>query len=224
MEGVSDGAGSLRRVSPLPTVTTVAPSSLRLVAARVEQRLVPMFDDELARWAELDPALIEPLTSMRDLALSSAKRIRPAFCYWGHVGAGGDPDDDLVIDAGGALELLQAFALVHDDIMDGSATRRGRRTAHLEFADEHQANSWRGEGRRFGEGVAILIGDLAHVYADRLMMRVPDEARAVWDELRIELNIGQYLDLVGTAKGDTDLSSARRVRRASTSPRCGDCR
>jgi geranylgeranyl diphosphate synthase type I len=109
--------------------------------------------------------------------------------------------------------MLQAFALVHDDVMDGSSTRRGSRTAHLAFGDRHGRSDWRGEGRRFGEGVAILIGDLAHVYADQLLPTGPPDLLAVWDELRIELNVGQYLDLLGTARADTDPASARRIAR-----------
>src|SRR3546814_8754519 len=83
--------------------------------------------------------------------------------------------------------------------MDGSSTRRGARTAHLHHGDLHGTESWRGEARRFGEGVAILIGDLAHVYADQLLPPSPPEMLAVWDELRIELNVGQYLDLAVAA-------------------------
>ena len=205
--------GNLCMVSPLPAPTTAAPPSLRMVAHKVEERLGPLLDEETARWGALDGSLTEPLGALRDLVLSDAKRIRPAFCYWGYVGAGGDADDPRVIDTGGALEFLQAFALVHDDVMDGSATRRGHRTAHLSFADDHRRKAWRGEPRRFGEGVAILIGDLAHVYADRLMAGCPEPARSVWDELRIELNVGQYLDLVGTARSDTDPTTARRIAR-----------
>lgn len=197
----------------MPVDTVVAPPSLRDVAALVEARLTPLLDDEIARWADLDGAIVEPLQSLRDLVLADAKRIRPAFCYWGFAAAGGADDDPRVIDAGAALELLQAFALVHDDVMDGSAVRRGRRTAHLTFADAHGRGAWRGEPRRFGEGVAILIGDLAHVYADRLMADAPQSARAVWDELRIELNVGQYLDLLGTARSETDPERTRRIAR-----------
>jgi geranylgeranyl diphosphate synthase type I len=145
--------------------------------------------------------------------MGGGKRLRPAFCFWGYLAAGGRAEDPLVIDAGAAFEMLQAFALVHDDVMDGSATRRGARTAHLEFDARHTDEGWRGEGRRFGEGVAILIGDLAHVYADLLIADAPPPVRAVWDELRIELNIGQYLDILGTARGDTDHESARRIAR-----------
>jgi geranylgeranyl diphosphate synthase, type I len=190
-----------------------APASLRAVGRRVEDRLDVVFDHEIERWSSLDPGMAVPLQSLRRLVMAGGKRLRPAFCYWGYVGAGGDPSDQVVVDAGGALEFLQAFALVHDDVMDGSSVRRGARTAHLAFAERHLGERWRGEARRFGEGVAILIGDLAHVYADLLLAEAPRSAIDVWNELRIELNVGQYLDIVGTAKGDTDHASARRIAR-----------
>ncbi len=189
------------------------PPSLLTVAERVERRLDALLTDEAKRWAELSEDLVTPLESLRALVMNGGKRLRPAFCFWGYLAAGGDAEDPLVIDAGAAFEMLQAFALVHDDVMDGSATRRGFRTAHLDFGDRHVEERWRGEPRRFGEGVAILIGDLAHVYADLLIAGAPEPVRAVWDELRIELNVGQYLDILGTARGDTDEESARRIAR-----------
>jgi geranylgeranyl diphosphate synthase type I len=127
------------------------------------------------------------------------------------VGAGGDPDDPVALDAGAALELLHSFALVHDDIMDGSELRRGRPAVHRAFQDRHDAEGWRGPGQRFGEGAAILVGDFAFVYADVLVTRVPPEARAVFDELRLELCVGQFLDLRATATGERDPERARTI-------------
>jgi geranylgeranyl diphosphate synthase type I len=195
------------------TRSVPVPASLVLVAERVEHRLQEMLDAEIERWTALDDTLVAPLRSLRSFVLDGGKRLRPAFCHWGFVGAGGDAHDERIVDAGAAFELLQAFALVHDDVMDGSATRRGRAAVHVEYAQRHDAEGWRGEARRFGEGVAVLIGDLAHVYADRFMKGVPDDAVSIWNELRVELNVGQYLDVVGTARADTDLTRARRIAR-----------
>ena len=189
------------------------PPSLLTVAERVERGSTGCSPPSPSGGARSSPDLVAPLDSLRSLVMSGGKRLRPAFCFWGFRAAGGGDDDAAVIEAGAAFEMLQAFALVHDDIMDGSATRRGLRTAHLAFGDRHDAAVWRGEARRFGEGVAILIGDLAHVYADRLMADTAEPVRAVWDELRIELNVGQYLDILGTARGDTDHEGARRIAR-----------
>ena len=127
-----------------------APASLAVIAARVDRRLRDLLDSEIARWTALDPELTAPLESLATLVRSGGKRLRPAFCHWGWVGSGGDPDDPVVADAGAAFELLHAFALVHDDVMDGSATRRGARTAHLDHATRHAVGGWRGEAQRWG--------------------------------------------------------------------------
>ena len=161
----------------VPTRTVPVPTSIVLVAERVEHRLAELLDTEIERWGTLDRDLVEPLLVLRRFVVGSGKRLRPAFCHWGYVGAGGDEDDEL-IDIGAAFEMLQAFALIHDDVMDGSATRRGAAPRTSTFGDAHVPSGWRGEPRRFGEGVAILVGDLAHVYADQLIARAPPPALA----------------------------------------------
>jgi geranylgeranyl diphosphate synthase, type I len=192
-------------------VASAAPESLLEIGRRASDRVRQLLEAETARWASIDPALEAPIRHLADLVLSGGKRLRPAFCHWGFVGAGADPSDQRVIDAGAAFELLHAFALVHDDVMDGSDRRRGMPAAHRTFTDLHDRKGWFGEARRFGEGVAILIGDLAFVYADQLMADAGADARCIYDELRVELNIGQYLDIVGTARQGVSLAGARRI-------------
>lgn len=170
-----------------------------------------LLDTETTRWAAVDPDLAGLVECLADLVDAGGKRLRPAFCHWSYVGAGGDAHDPLVVDVGAAFELLHAFALVHDDVMDGSDQRRGRPATHVTQAARHIREGWRGEPRRFGEGVAILVGDLAFVYADILMAGTPLSARQVYDELRVELNIGQYLDVLGTVRGRAKLTTARRI-------------
>jgi geranylgeranyl diphosphate synthase type I len=191
----------------------VPPPSLAEVGRRAERRIVGLLDAELVRWRAVDADLVAPLTALRDLVAAGGKRLRPAFCHWAFVGAGGDADDAVAIDTGAALELLHTFALVHDDVMDGSDLRRGRPAVHRRFIDDHQRDQWRSEPRRFGEGAAILVGDFAFVYADMLFASAPPAARPIFDELRIELCVGQYLDLVGTASGSRDRVQAERIER-----------
>ncbi|HVF33003.1 MAG TPA: polyprenyl synthetase family protein, partial [Acidimicrobiales bacterium] len=193
-----------------PAMAT-APESLMAIASRVAERIDLLLASEIERWQGVDADLAAPLTSLRDLVLAGGKRLRPAFCHWAFVGAGGDPDDPIVVDAGAALELLHTFALIHDDVMDGSITRRGLDAVHIDFEARHAVSSWRGEGRRFGEGVAILVGDLAFVYADLLMVDAGRPAVDVFNELRLEVNIGQYLDLIGTVRGNGTKEAARRI-------------
>ena len=168
---------------------------------------------ERERWAKVDADLVPPIDEIARLVLAGGKRLRPAFCFWGFVGAGGDPTDELVIDAGAALELLHAFALFHDDVMDGSLTRRGEPTTNAKFEASHGANKLAGESRRFGDGVAILVGDLAYVYSDQLMRNASPQAWTIWNELRIELNFGQYLDMLGSAMNERRREKAERICR-----------
>ncbi|CAB4857166.1 unannotated protein [freshwater metagenome] len=190
----------------------VAPASLAQIATRVDTRLRALIDIEDARWSGFDATLADPFIAIRGLVLGGGKRLRPAFCHWGFVGAGGDADHQQIIDAGAALELLHAFALFHDDVMDGSATRRGEPTVHTVHEQRH-AGKWAGEARRYGEGVAILVGDLTFVYADQLMRGASAAAWDIWNELRIELNIGQYLDIVGSAHRERRWEKAAQICR-----------
>lgn len=189
------------------------PADLGPIARRVEARVSQLLDAEDVRWAAVEPVVLDPLAALRALVMAGGKRLRPAFCHWGFVAGGGDPDDPRSTEAGAALEMLQAFALIHDDVMDGSAVRRGAPSVHRAFAERHTEQAWAGESRRFGEGAAILAGDLALVYADLLLPSGTPELAAVWHELRIELNVGQYLDLAGTASGGIDEQGARLIAR-----------
>jgi geranylgeranyl diphosphate synthase type I len=172
-----------------------------------------LLDAERARWAAFDTDLAQPIDEIARLVLAGGKRLRPGFCHWGFVGAGGNPDDQRVVDAGAAFELMHAFALFHDDVMDGSATRRGEPTTHVVMTSLHEKQSWVGESRRFGEGAAILVGDLAFVYADQLLLGAPQPVWSIWNELRIELNFGQYLDMLGSANSERRLVKAERICR-----------
>lgn len=189
------------------------PPSLAGIAARVQQRLRDVLAAEEARWSSFDADLASPVSEIGRLVLVGGKRLRPAFCHWAFVGAGGDPDDPMVTDAGAAFELMHAFALFHDDVMDDAASRRGEPTTHTVFAERHARHGWAGEARRFGEGVAILVGDLAFVYADQLMGGASPAAWRIWNELRIELNIGQLLDIEGSVRNERSRLKAERICR-----------
>ncbi len=193
-------------------MTDAVPASVDDVAAKVNRRITDLVDAEALRWEHVDPRLGEALAELRRMA-AGGKRLRAAFCYWAWKGAldASTADESAIIDAGAAFELLQTFALIHDDVMDDADTRRGEPTIHTHQARRMVLDGWRGEPRRYGDGVAILIGDLSHVYADRLMGGATDQARHIWDELRIELNLGQYLDMRTAAAGELDRDIARRI-------------
>lgn len=207
-------AGS-RPTPPLPEGPR--PLALGEVATRVDGRLRALLATERAELSRLDPDLDAPLAALERAVLAGGKRLRPGFAHWGWCAAGGDPAEDLplavVDDLGAALELLHAFALVHDDVMDDADRRRGVPTTHAAFARHHADAGWRGEGRRFGESVAILVGDLAHTYADGLVAGASARTRWLWRQLQVELVAGQYLDVACTAAGHADEARARRIAR-----------
>lgn len=188
------------------------PPALERPAAAVEARLATMLDEEEARWAVVDPDLAVPLSRLRSFVRGGGKRVRPAFCYWSFLGSGGGGGDRAVTDAGSALEMLHAAALVHDDVIDRSDRRHGSPSLHVQFASLHRGGRWAGDPERFGDGMAILVGDLALVYSSRLLAAAPPEARAVFEEMRLEVNAGQYLDVLGAAQGLDD-GAAERARR-----------
>ena len=150
--------------------------------------------------------------------LDGGKRLRPAFAYWGYRGAGG-ADSDAAVGAVSCLELLQACALIHDDVMDGSDTRRGKPSLHRRFSALHRSQGWVGDPVGFGTSAAILLGDLALIWADELLNTagLPAEAlvraQPTYDQMRVELMGGQYLDLVEQATGGGTVASALRVAR-----------
>jgi geranylgeranyl diphosphate synthase, type I len=161
---------------------------------------------------------LAPLTDALVDLLHGGKRLRPAFCYWGFRGAGGT-DADAVVTAAAALELFQACAIVHDDVMDGSDTRRGQPAVHRRFAALHRTEGWTGDPEGFGTGAAILLGDLCLSWSDQMLATcglpadVLDAGRAVFDEMRTELMGGQYLDLLEQARGGGSVERALRVAR-----------
>ncbi|HWJ83337.1 MAG TPA: polyprenyl synthetase family protein [Nocardioides sp.] len=152
--------------------------------------------------------------------VSGGKRFRAAFCHWGHRAvAPGDDDTPALLRAGAALELLHASALVHDDLMDASDTRRGRPATHRGFAAEHRSAGWRGDEEQYGGAAAILLGDLLLSWADELLRRCgfgwdrTASALEVFDLCRTEVIAGQFLDVSVQARGHADLATAMTVLR-----------
>ncbi len=186
--------------------------------ARVDKALTAFLGTQRSRLLGIDPALADVADALEAFVLGGGKRLRPAFAYWGYRGAGG-LDSDAVVAAVSALELVQASALIHDDLIDRSDTRRGEPAVHRRFATRHTEAGWRGGAAAFGDSAAVLLGDLALVWSDELLhsagVDVADLARArpVFDQMRTEVTVGQYLDVHTQATGDTSVERAGKVAR-----------
>ena len=159
---------------------------------------------------------LTPLVGAVGALLRGGKRLRAAFLYWGYR-AGGGPDSDALIRAATAMEFFQAAALLHDDVMDDSDTRRGMPAAHRRLANEHAAAGWAGSGDRFGVAGAILGGDLCLTWTDELFATsgLPAaelaRARPVFDRMRTQLMGGQFLDVLESARGWDELTTDQRI-------------
>lgn len=189
---------------------------------RVQAALDAFVDEQAATLAPLgDDA--ERLVREARAAVSGGKRFRAAFCYWGHravaPGPDGPQDEDALLRACASLELLHASALVHDDYMDASDTRRGRPATHRQLEAEHRAAGWRGDPEQYGAAAAILLGDLLLSWSDELLRRcglpITQVAPAleVFDRCRSEVIAGQFLDVSVQARGRADVDAAMTVLR-----------
>lgn len=182
---------------------------------------------ELVRFAELQRGRLavvdDEVAGIVDAALDfvgGGKLLRPLFCYAGWLIAGGAAGDERIARAASAFEWLQGSALVHDDLMDGSDTRRGRPSVHRAFEQAHRREGRIGDAERFGGQVAVLLGDLMLSWADDVVRSVPQEedwhlpsALGYWDLAKTEVIAGQYLDVVAQTRDRLDAEDALRVVR-----------
>lgn len=193
------------------------------LAQSVHQVLETFVHEEIRTLVSLDAALQPLATTAAEAVLSPGKRIRPVFAFWGWRAATpgyGSPAG--VLPALAALELLHAFAVVHDDIMDRSDTRRGHPTAHRRFYTRHREQRFNGDPHHFGASMGILVGDLCLVWADRLMAsaNLPADAllraRTGYDRMRVETIAGQFLDVLGEASPVWSPARAMRTAQLKT--------
>jgi geranylgeranyl diphosphate synthase type I len=183
---------------------------------RVQAALDAFVAAQRSRLADAGPEAAA-LIDAAGRSVTGGKRLRAAYCYWGWRAAGGSPSSDRPVVAGAALEWLQASALVHDDVIDGSATRRGRPAAHRAFATQHAERAFRGDSLRFGVGAAVLLGDLMLSWADETFRAAATDPTATaarhFDACKTEVIAGQFLDVVAEAAADPSVESAMRVVR-----------
>ncbi len=184
----------------------------------VEKHLLG-FVDERAAWLDRLGEDARRLVAAARTSVSGGKRFRAAFCYWGHRAVSAAEDESALLRACGALELLHASALVHDDYMDASDVRRGHPATHREFADLHLTQGWRGDPEQYGASAAILLGDLLLSWSDEMLRTCglpPDRVRAAetfFDLTRSEVVTGQFLDVSAQARGASDVDIAMNVLR-----------
>jgi geranylgeranyl diphosphate synthase type I len=168
--------------------------------------------------AELDESGVEVAGDVLMKFVAGGKCLRSTFMYLGWLAGAQDSDEALFASAG--LELLHAFALMQDDVMDAAPSRRGRPAAHLQFSQWHRNRQLSGPAGRFGESAAILLGDLCLIWAEQMLRESGIDYRRLqqawprYDAMRTELALGQFADLASDIRDlpsmDTVLEIARR--------------
>ncbi|MGW5878945.1 polyprenyl synthetase family protein [Nocardiopsis terrae] len=173
----------------------------------------------------LDPGCGRELAERIVSFTLGGKRLRSVLLWWGWLVGGGAARGGparAALSAGAAIEMLQTFALVHDDVMDAAPTRRGEPSVHAAHAAEHRTRRYRGESARYGDSMAVLTGDLALAWADDLLYGaladLVTRARAyrVWSDMRTEVMVGQFLDLRSQARAERSVRTALRTDRLKT--------
>ena len=167
----------------------------------------------------IDPNLV-PISSALQQFLAGGKRLRPLFAVAGYIGAGGQvqsPALETIYKASASLELLQACALIHDDMMDGSDTRRGAPSIHRQFEAAHKARTGVGNSEDFGSAAALLLGDLALVLSNQALNEsgINDEqlrrVNPIFDTMKTELMAGQYLDMHASSQVEVSVDDALKI-------------
>ncbi|MGE6738564.1 polyprenyl synthetase family protein, partial [Streptomyces sp. NPDC059900] len=162
----------------------------------------------------------EAVEVIREFVLAGGKRLRPLLCLVGWTAGGGcAPTPTGVVRVAASLEVFHAFALIHDDIIDGAGLRRGQPAVHCQMAARHAG---RPDAAALAVNGAMLLGDLALVWSDELLATAPLVAwqrRAIGPlvgVMREELAHGQYLDLLAAGRLSSDLGLALQICRAKT--------
>ncbi|MDQ1128891.1 polyprenyl synthetase family protein [Microbacterium sp. SORGH_AS_0888] len=172
----------------------------------VSQRLSTFFAaqrQETESWGPEAAALLEVAAS----TVAGGKRLRARFCLTGWEAVAETHGDlssppEAVVSAAAALEVFHAAALVHDDIIDNSDTRRGRPAAHRQLEGAHRDARWHGDAAAFGRSAGVLLGDLLVAWSDDLLESglahagacAPD-ARRQYAIMRRDVTVGQFLDI-----------------------------
>ncbi len=196
------------------------------VPAAVRDQLQAYLDSRRAEVAAIGSPVVDAVAHLESFVLDGGKRIRPLYAWAGFIGAGGlhrpDVDPQAMFQAASSLEFIQACALIHDDIVDASDTRRGNPTVHRAVEAAHRDADWVGSAEHFGRSAAILIGDLALVWAEDMFQdsgldaAALQRARAPWRGMRTEVIGGQLLDISLEAVGNESIELSDAVNRFKT--------
>lgn len=199
--------------------------SLAEIPAAVRTELDRFLEGQREALVNIGQPVTNAVSYLESFVLDGGKRIRPLYAWAGFIGARGleGPESpEAMLRAASALEFIQGCALIHDDIVDASDTRRGNPTVHRGVAARHRELNLGGDPDFFGQSIAILVGDMALVWAEDMFQdsglspEALARARAPWRGMRREVIGGQILDICLEAEGSEDAALADSVNRFKT--------
>lgn len=181
---------------------TLAPNPFSALAAAirgdVDARLERLLNAKVTEARPIGPEFEVLVSAVRDLCMRGGKRLRPALLVAGYRAASATAPLEPALDAGVALELLQAYFLIHDDWMDGDRVRRGGPAVHAMLGRHFRS-------AELGDRAAILAGDYAAALAAEAVAQIPmaparlQRVSAAFATMQLDVVAGQQLDLVGKA-------------------------
>lgn len=193
------------------------------IPGAVREELAAFLDQRREQVAAIGAPVTKAVSFLESFVLDGGKRVRPTYAWAGYLAAGrGEEDPEAMLRAAASLEFIQACALIHDDIIDASNTRRGNPTVHRGVEKLHRESGYLGDPEFFGTSVAILVGDLALVYAEDMFQdsglsaAALHRARSAWRGMRTEVIGGQLLDISLEAAGSESVELANSVNRYKT--------
>ena len=157
-----------------------------------------------------------PVVDYTQSLLQGGKRFRALFCYWAWRASLSESayhqseqevneSEQAIAGIAASLEMFHAAALVHDDLLDQSDTRRGAPSIHKRFETLHKDKQWAGAPERFGVAGSVLVGDLmlgwsSEIFGNALLhspnREIESACRDEFSLMRVEVMAGQYLDVL----------------------------
>src|SRR3989344_3332312 len=196
----------LRVESSIKLSAKRAQKNLNWYKSQLDPFLNAYLDEKIAEASKIHPETTVLGEEIRRFVAAGGKRVRPAFAYSAYVASSGR-SFEAILYASAALELLHAFALIHDDIIDKADLRRGEPSVHKAFEYFHKNRKFKGSSQKFGIDTAILVGDLALSFADELLNTAPFPAERIrraknyYDLMKKQVIYGEYLDVLAPNKG-----------------------
>ncbi len=191
----------------------------------LEPLLEKYFKERKESFRKIDRLSEEAIEILEKFTMAGGKRVRPAMVYYGYLLAGGKIDGDKKIDileASMAIELVHSFLLIHDDIIDRDAKRRGKDTVHEQYRKISEKFFPKSDHQHFGVSMALIAGDLAASMANEILFEAKFSAKIILEALKqlqkiVYITIpGEMLDVVMEAKGEATEKEILKMHEGKT--------